>query len=128
MTPEEAAQHNRTAPHGAQAHPCPSCGRYITTPGFAAWRQAADGTQYARARYCSPACLDVDLPDSDIHPARLLHIVRHLLPLADHAACANLTDMAAKLDAGYTLSLAERRRLADIAHRLQDPRLGPRQP
>ena len=33
MTPEEAAQHNRTAPHTAQARACPSCGRYITTPG-----------------------------------------------------------------------------------------------
>ena len=65
MTPEEAAQHNRTAPHTAQARQCRECGRWYVGPGAAGWRQGPDGVAYARAGMCSPACVDADLLTSE---------------------------------------------------------------
>ena len=121
MTPEEAAAHNRTAPHTAQARACPSCGRYITTPGFAAWRRSPAGVDYARTSYCSEQCLNIDDPDSTTHPARLYAICQHLATAAKWSCTLSaLNSMAAKIDAGFTLSLIERRELASIARALQD--------
>ena len=131
MTPEEAAQHNATAPHAAQARACPSCGRYHTTPGWAGWRRSTDGVDYARTGYCSEQCLTIDDPDSSIDPARLYAICQHLAAQAFHARVDDnapdlvsdeslLLGMAAKIDAGFTLSLIERRELASIARALQD--------
>ena len=122
MTPENAAQHNRTAPHAAQARACPSCGRYHTTPGWAGWRRSTDGVDYARTGYCSEQCLNIDDPDSSIDPARLYAICQHLAAQCRYATALSdqLHAMADKIDSGFTLSLAERRELAGTARNVQD--------
>ena len=124
MTPAEAADHNRTAPHAAQARACPSCGRYHATPGWAGWRRSPAGVDYARKGYCSEQCLNVDDPDSTIDTARLYDICQHLATQASYAGnvAALLCDMRDKIDAGYTLSGIERRTLSAIAMFLQDGR------